>query len=127
MMAVTPSKQWIHFFLSDLCPPTSNILKNDTNTQTCRLVCLNGSIQPNNQAWLYLLEVEILESKVCFHNSSSFDSGPQHVLLGGDIRTVGYPLQVIQVALGGRRKLISRDRRLQASRPGSTLTMLPSR
>lgn len=26
MMAVTPSKQWIHFFLSDLWPPTSNIL-----------------------------------------------------------------------------------------------------
>ena len=27
MIEVTPSKQWIHFFLSDLCPPTSNILK----------------------------------------------------------------------------------------------------
>lgn len=26
MMQVTPSKQWIHFFLSDLWPPTSNIL-----------------------------------------------------------------------------------------------------
>ena len=26
MIAVTPSKQWIHFFLSDLCPPTSYIL-----------------------------------------------------------------------------------------------------
>lgn len=27
MMQVTPSKQWIHFFLSDLWPPTSNILQ----------------------------------------------------------------------------------------------------
>ena len=27
IIAVTPSKQCIHFFLSDLCPPTSNILK----------------------------------------------------------------------------------------------------
>uniref|UniRef100_A0A0E9Q2G6 Uncharacterized protein n=1 Tax=Anguilla anguilla TaxID=7936 RepID=A0A0E9Q2G6_ANGAN len=27
MMAVTPSKQWIHFFLSERWPPTSNILK----------------------------------------------------------------------------------------------------
>merc|ERR1712001_291484 len=27
MMAVTSSKQWIHFFLSDLWPPTSNSLK----------------------------------------------------------------------------------------------------
>lgn len=26
MMLVTASKQWIHFFLSDRCPPTSNIL-----------------------------------------------------------------------------------------------------
>lgn len=26
IMQVTPSKQWIHFFLSDLWPPTSNIL-----------------------------------------------------------------------------------------------------
>ena len=26
IMAVTPSKQWIHFFLSDRWPPTSNIL-----------------------------------------------------------------------------------------------------
>ena len=27
IIAVTSSKQWIHFFLSDLCPPTSNNLK----------------------------------------------------------------------------------------------------
>lgn len=27
MMAVTPSKQWIHFFLSERWPPTSNILQ----------------------------------------------------------------------------------------------------
>jgi len=29
MMAFTPSKQWIHFRLSDLCPPTSTILEID--------------------------------------------------------------------------------------------------
>lgn len=29
MMQVTPSKQWIHFFLSDRCPPTSNILREE--------------------------------------------------------------------------------------------------
>lgn len=27
MMAVTPSKQWIHFFRSERWPPTSNILQ----------------------------------------------------------------------------------------------------
>lgn len=29
MMEVTFSKQWIHFLLSDLCPPTSTILQNN--------------------------------------------------------------------------------------------------
>lgn len=28
MIAVTSSKQWIHFFRSERCPPTSNNLKN---------------------------------------------------------------------------------------------------
>ena len=31
MMAVTPSKQFFHFFRSDLCPPTSNILDSEEN------------------------------------------------------------------------------------------------
>lgn len=31
-MAVTPSKQWIHFFRSDLCPPTSNILEEENES-----------------------------------------------------------------------------------------------
>lgn len=44
---------------------------------------------------LYSLEVQVLESEVCFHNTSSFDSGPQHILLGGYVSAVGYPVQVI--------------------------------
>lgn len=50
------------------------------------------------------LEVQVLEGEVSFHNTSSFDSGPQHILLGGYVRTVGYPVQVIQVASGGERE-----------------------
>lgn len=34
MMQVTPSKQWIHFFLSDLWPPTSNILSTTQKVTT---------------------------------------------------------------------------------------------
>ena len=68
--------------------------------------------------WLQLLEVKILESEVCFHNSSSFDSGPQHILLCGDISPVGYPLQVIQVALG-RESHQSGQTALQASNSGA--------
>lgn len=61
-----------------------------------------------NWWWLYSLEVQVLESEVCFHNTSSFDSGPQHILLGGHISAVGYPVQVIQVAL--RRGKSTRER-----------------
>lgn len=42
--------------------------------------------------------MQVLESEMRFHNASSFDSSPQHILLGGYIRSVGYPVQVIQVA-----------------------------
>lgn len=62
--------------------------------------------------------MQVLESEVRFHNASGFDSGPQHILLGGHISTVGYPVQVIQVALGGekthRKKLYKNVCRLRA-------------
>ena len=38
MMAVTPSKQWIHFFLSDLCPPTSNILQHQQKNKLLKFI-----------------------------------------------------------------------------------------
>ena len=37
MILVTPSKQWIHFFLSDRWPPTSNILQTHTYTRGNRM------------------------------------------------------------------------------------------
>ena len=45
-MAVTPSKQWIHFFLSDRCPPTSNILTNQS--QTSRKQVTNRLTEPHS-------------------------------------------------------------------------------
>jgi len=41
MMAVTPSKQWIHFLRSDLWPPTSNILASTDSAATslCNIHC----------------------------------------------------------------------------------------
>ena len=39
IMAVTPSKQWIHFFLSDRWPPTSNILQRE-EVECKRGVCV---------------------------------------------------------------------------------------
>lgn len=35
-MAVTPSKQWIHFFLSERWPPTSNILQREKSSDEGR-------------------------------------------------------------------------------------------
>lgn len=64
----------------------------------------------DNLWWIYSLEVQVLESEVSFHNTSSFDSGPQHILLGGHISTVGYPVQVVQVAMGGEKRHKGRER-----------------
>ena len=42
-----------------------------------------------------LLEVQVLEGEMCFHNAGGLHSGPQHVLLCGDVIWLGYPLQVV--------------------------------
>lgn len=70
---------------------------------------LNAVEKLDQQTRLCLLEVKVLESEVCFHNSSSFDSGSQHILLGGYISPMGYPLQVIQVTLGRQKLLVKTD------------------
>lgn len=47
-----------------------------------------------------LLEVQVLECEVGLHDAGGLHSGPQHVLLRGDVLALGYPLQVVQVAGG---------------------------
>lgn len=37
------------------------------------------------------------------HDAGGLHAGPQHVLLRGDVLTLGYPLQVVQVAATGSR------------------------
>lgn len=44
-----------------------------------------------------LLEVQVLESEVCLDDAGSFHSGPQHVLLGGNVVCSCYPLKIIQI------------------------------
>lgn len=63
-----------------------------------------------------LLEVQILESEVCLHNSGGLDPGSQHVLLGGDVICFSYPLQVIQVAIGKEDKRTAARERDQESK-----------
>lgn len=35
---------------------------------------------------------------MCLHNAGGLHSGPQHILLGGDVIGLGYPFQIIQIA-----------------------------
>lgn len=46
-------------------------------------------------AELHLLEMQVLEGEMCFHDACGLNSGPQHILLRGDVIRLGYPLQVI--------------------------------
>lgn len=45
-----------------------------------------------------LLEVQVFEGEMCFHDAGGLDSSSQHVLLCGDVVWLGYPLQVIKIA-----------------------------
>lgn len=63
MMAVTPSKQWIHFFLSDLWPPTSNILL-QKNLQTA--FSLNAAITLDTICHLRVSQTHCFINSICF-------------------------------------------------------------
>lgn len=52
------------------------------------------------------LEVQVLEGKVRLHDAGGLYPGPQDILLRGDVGCLGYPVQVIQVAEGGRKRRI---------------------
>lgn len=45
--------------------------------------------------------MKVLEREMRLHDAGGLHSGPQHVLLRGDVLGLGYPLQVVQVAGGG--------------------------
>ena len=44
--------------------------------------------------------MQVLEGEVGFHDAGGLDTGAQHVLLGGHIGAMGYPIQVVEVAEG---------------------------
>lgn len=45
-----------------------------------------------------ILEVQVLKGEVSLYDACSLHPGAQHILLGGDVVSTGYPLQVVQVA-----------------------------
>ena len=84
MTAVTPSKQWIHFFRSDRCPPTSYILDS-----------VSRGISD-----LKLLECELPAFELCLDDSRSFDPSVKNILLGWFVVGVAQSLDFIQVTWG---------------------------
>lgn len=71
MMQVTPSKQWIHFFLSDLWPPTSNILRaeGDMSWLTSAGIACAPALGPS-----LLPEVEIFEGELGLDDTGGLHS-----------------------------------------------------
>lgn len=55
---------------------------------------------PSNAKVKSSLEVQVLECEMRLHDAGGLHSGPQHILLRGDVIRLGYPLQVVQVAAG---------------------------
>jgi hypothetical protein len=90
MMAVTSSKQWIHFFRSERCPPTSNNLLSSKEDYVRdgilyrRLPRWPPSHAPqggtNKEETADSLEVEVLEGEMHLDDSGRFDSRPQNIL-----------------------------------------------
>lgn len=48
--------------------------------------------------------MQVLEGKVRLHDAGGLHPGPQDILLCGDVGGLGYPVQVIQVAVGERKR-----------------------
>lgn len=42
--------------------------------------------------------MQVLECEVRLHDACGFDSGPQDILLSWDVGSLGYPVQIVQVA-----------------------------
>ena len=62
------------------------------------LSCFQSLSDAEIGKWVHLLEVQVFEGEVGLHDAGGFHSGPQHVLLGGDVAALRYPVQIVQVA-----------------------------
>lgn len=96
----------------------------ETDGLDCLQLKQNAAVQHKQTRVLtesgILLEVQVLEGEMRFHDAGGLHSGPQHILLCGDVIGLGYPLQVIQVADGnvGKKRvmMLNRERCLVMSR-----------
>lgn len=74
-----------------------------TGGQSCRRAqTLQSASQLSGGRAKFSLEVQVLEGEVRLHDACGLDSGPQDILLRGDVGGLGYPVQVVQVA--GRKR-----------------------
>lgn len=88
MMAVTPSKQCIHFLRSDRWPPTSNIL-HMIQQMIYRTIIYMGHRVPIP---VCSLEMQSFETEMRLDNASRFDSGAKNILLRWHIFVVRYSI-----------------------------------
>lgn len=136
MIQVTPSKQWIHFFLSDLCPPTSNILQGN-RSRLCYGLAIQCRGKPHwsvSSAPLFRNspEVQVFEAELGLNDTGGLHSWSQHILLSGNVAWLDQSLQVVQVTEVENDNIILNppDVRLwntSKSQPGWFLTIQRSR
>lgn len=65
---------------------------------SCKVPRRHFSLQPVVKVKKFSLEVQVLECEVRLHDACGFDSGPQDILLSWDVSSLGYPVQIVQVA-----------------------------
>lgn len=61
------------------------------------LICVHITKREFKHMKQLSLEVQIFESEMRLHNPSGLYSGPQNILLGGNIVGSSYPIQIIQI------------------------------
>lgn len=80
-------------------------IKGFTFNFTSQTVIITSEISVEKQ-FLYLLKMQVFECEMSLNDACCFDSGPQYILLCGDVARGRYSVKGIQVAGHGKRKKV---------------------
>lgn len=92
MIDVTDSKQWIHFFRSDRCPPTSNMLHANESSVTLSRTCDSA------KGLGYSLNAQSTRLELCLADSRRLCPSVQNVRLTRYVTSSTYPLNLVKEA-----------------------------
>jgi hypothetical protein len=108
-MDVTSAKQWIHFLLSDRCPPTSTILRKRAFVIFFRTAISPASpfLRTDQQAAAglvsaidrFLPESGITILKFVLNDTRGGYSRSENILLRGNVFLRPYPIKVLKVTV----------------------------